>query len=370
MYLTDSSTSTKPSISINPKASSISPEEAAPKSSTGPKQTNYSEFLLKKQVSIPRPDGGFLKKEIKVALPLPRAYFGPPVPGAIRPAPVSRPVPVPVSLAEKSETEVTILATSIKELSTKCDDEKAKEEVSIIIEESKEQEIAIIPDNSPYAGMTSFRRRAFEQLDALQEHRGKSTTRYLAIDVEKLTWADRGISEVGVTTWEGGALVDKKFGKDAKFFHYKSRERLYKHNKKSFGGKNFNHKDDFFGTSIVDNLPGIGKRVMSKVNGMKKVGTVFIVVHGGSNDLDDLASIGCSFEGCIVLDTQDLYRAINNDNSQIGLSSLVSGEPSTDKPFHNAGNDAFYTMWGLAKMMERLDRRAARAAAASIQVVQ
>lgn len=96
----------------------------------------------------------------------------------------------------------------------------------------------------------------------------------------------------------------------------------------------------------------IGKELNKYIREADNVAKVVQILHGGSNDKEELASLGCNICRFDHIDTQLIDRALHYKRycskcNQTSLQSLVREvgyRPETDRPFHNAGNDAFYTM--------------------------
>lgn len=185
---------------------------------------------------------------------------------------------------------------------------------------------------------------------------------YIAIDFEAAFNAPEKIFEVGLTVWNGKSSVHEEVVDQA--FHYIVSEHKNHHTIKPRDGA-FNHKNHFLGNgrkSIVMSLKKIGAELTYWFNYYQETGEVVIVVHGGSGDLRDLKKLGCNIDNMEVLDTQLIDQAMYHEkhncyDNGTTLSKLLARhgcQSNPEWPFHNAGNDALYTMTALIKMRDEL----------------
>lgn len=157
-------------------------------------------------------------------------------------------------------------------------------------------------------------RDAFITLKELKSLKGRNDVTYMAIDIEKHFYphpstGQKPILEVGLAVWDGGSSSNQKIVGET--YHYVINEYKKMHNKVIKGGL-YNHKNDFLGKSSTHiSIRRIANELNFWISEYEKKGELVIILHGGRDDLIDLARLGCNINHLKVLDTQLIDRAVS-----------------------------------------------------------
>ncbi|KAL7753031.1 hypothetical protein RI367_001482 [Sorochytrium milnesiophthora] len=120
--------------------------------------------------------------------------------------------------------------------------------------------------------------------------------------------------------------------------HYHSRNGMYVPDEK-FGF--------LFGDSKVAGAQDVVKNFISEMAGLSKVGEVILVGHDIAGDLAALSRMGVKLpQNLKTMDTKILNRAYTGTpaGGEVSLQGLVRQFDLDGRNYHNAGNDAYYTM--------------------------
>ncbi|OTA91554.1 hypothetical protein M434DRAFT_75985 [Hypoxylon sp. CO27-5] len=188
----------------------------------------------------------------------------------------------------------------------------------------------------------------------------KESTRFICVDVEAWETGAHDVTEVGLAVLDTQHIVDVPPGIDGqnwfpliRTYHFRIREHINKVNRRyvhgcphlfNFGNSEFVHSEDIssrIGTIIGDNesddqrpIIMVGHDIRQDLNYLQKVGfNIWSVPHF----LDEI-------------DTKSMFQRLQKSSNGRGLATVCDELGMPGQNFHNAGNDATYTLRAMITM--------------------